>query len=98
MPDRHESYKFVKVVELMTGDVIVEGCMVESCDCEGVHERLVRELISLPHATLAITQDDTGELVAEVRLSGAELRVLHPRPKKPMRRLSDEELGLWMSA
>jgi hypothetical protein len=99
--EKYDLYPLVPASTLVLGDVLIESCTVWGHDCEGVHERLVgalvpdhqvRDLCGMTSAypenlVLAITQDDEGRLFVDVMPGNRKLRVLRPRPKKPMQPL-----------
>lgn len=89
--EKLEVYDRIRASALVVGDVLVESCASEGSeghDCEGVHERLVGLLIhDQDDLVLVITQDDAGQLGADIEWGSTGLRVLRPRPKREMKPL-----------
>lgn len=90
MSGRRELYERVPASSLVLGDVLVEPCTTVGHVCEGMqHERVVREIASDPQLVLTVTQNDSGELVAEVMTRATWLHILwRPKRRRPIPPLS----------
>lgn len=77
-----------KASTLVTGDVLLSPCFCPGQDCDGPHERMVLELVTVDDVVAALTQDDAWKIRAEEWPADQDVHVLSPRPRKPRRPLS----------